>query len=261
MSASLNPIITLITDFGQSDGYVGAMQGVILTLCPSAKITHLTHIIPPQNIQAGAFVLYQTFGYYPSHAVHCVVVDPGVGSERRAVAVETRQGIFVGPDNGVLSLALAETTIRQAVALTNPLFQASTVSNTFHGRDIFSPAAAHLAKGVPIESLGEPVTDLVQLEFRSDLSAGQARIIHVDHFGNIVLDLRAEDIDNPATVTFTVGNLTISALSQTFADVAEGEFLAYTGSTRDHIEIARRNGNAAQALDLQPGDTVQISQG
>ena len=105
MSASLNPIITLTTDFGQSDGYVGAMQGVILTICPSAKITHLTHSIPPQNIHVGAFVLYQTFSFYPSHTVHCVVIDPGVGSERRAIAVDTRQGIFVGPDNGVLSLA------------------------------------------------------------------------------------------------------------------------------------------------------------
>ncbi|MCB0195841.1 MAG: SAM-dependent chlorinase/fluorinase [Anaerolineae bacterium] len=259
MSASLNPIITLTTDFGQSDGYVGAMQGVILTICPSAKITHLTHNIPPQNIRVGAFVLYQTFSFYPSHTVHCVVIDPGVGSERRAIAVQTREGIFVGPDNGVLSLALAETTIRKAVVLTNPTFQVANVSDTFHGRDIFSPAAAHLAKGVPIDALGDPITDLVQLDFRTTLDAGQARIIHVDHFGNLVLDLRAQDIDDPAAATFTVGSTVITSLSRTFADVEEGELLAYTGSTRNHIEIAVRNGNAAQALDLQQGDVVQVS--
>ncbi|MCB0164299.1 MAG: SAM-dependent chlorinase/fluorinase [Anaerolineae bacterium] len=259
MAASLNPIITLTTDFGQSDGYVGAMQGVILNICPSAKIIHLTHHIAPQNIWAGAFVLYQAFSYYPSHTVHCVVIDPGVGSARRAVAVETRQGLFVGPDNGVLSLALAETTIRKAVTLTNPIFQSQKVSATFHGRDVFAPVAAHLAKGVPLEALGEPVTDLVQLDFRTDLKAGQSRVIHVDHFGNLVLDLRAQDLPDPTAVTFTSGSTTITSLSRTFADVAEGEFLAYVGSSRDHIEIAIRNGNAARALDLQQGDVVQVS--
>lgn len=259
MSASLNPIITLTTDFGQSDGYVGSMQGVILTICPSAKITHLTHTIPPQNIEVGAFVLYQSFSYYPSHTVHCVVIDPGVGSARRAIAVDTRQGIFVGPDNGVLSLALAETTIRQAVELTNPIFQVPKVSATFHGRDIFSPAAAHLAKGVPVDALGDSITDLVQLDFRKELDNGKSRIIHVDHFGNLVLDMRLQDLKNPNQVSFTCGQVTINSLSRTFADVAEGELLAYTGSTYDHLEIAMRNGNAAQALDLQQGDVVQVS--
>lgn len=259
MAASLNPIITLTTDFGQSDGYVGAMQGVILNICPSAKIIHLTHHIAPQNIWAGAFVLYQAFSYYPSHTVHCVVIDPGVGSERGAVAVETRQGLFVGPDNGVLSLALAETTIRKAVALTNPIFQSRKVSDTFHGRDVFAPVAAHLAKGIPFETLGDPITDLVQLKFRTDLEAGQSRVIHVDHFGNVVLDLRAQDLPDPSMVTFTSGNTTITSLSRTFADVAEGELLAYVGSSRDHIEIAIRNGNAARTLDLQQGDVVQVS--
>jgi len=154
MTTPHRPIITLTTDFGQSDGYVGAMEGVILGICPDATITHLSHQIPPQNINAGAFVLYQAFSYYPARTVHCVVVDPGVGSNRRAVAVRTDQATFVAPDNGVLSLVLNATHVLEAVALTNPNYRWRSISATFHGRDIFSPAAAHLAAGVPLDQMG-----------------------------------------------------------------------------------------------------------
>jgi hypothetical protein len=254
------PIITLTTDFGQSDGYVGAMQGVILTICPTARIINISHHIPPQNIQAGAFVLYQSYGYYPRQAVHCVVVDPGVGSQRRAVAIRTDQAIFVGPDNGLFSLVLGATHVLEAVMLTNPRYQNSCLSHTFHGRDIFAPAAAHIAAGVPLDQFGPPVTDLVRTEFRSGLQAGQSRVIHIDHFGNIILDVTASDIADKNEVTFTIGNTVIKSLRHAFADVEPGQLLAYVGSSRDHIEIAMRNGNAAQALDLQWGDVVQFKQ-
>ena len=254
-----NSIITLTTDFGQSDGYVGSMQGVILNICPTATIVNISHQLPPQNIQAGAFVLYQVFDYYPAHTIHCVVVDPGVGSARRGVAVRTEHGIFVGPDNGVFSLVLGATEPLEAVALTNPNYQLEGVSATFHGRDIFSPVSAHLASGVPLNELGPPVTDLILTEFRTGLKDGQSRIIHIDHFGNLILDITAQDIDAPDTVTFTAGPTTIKSLSRTFADVPEGELLAYVGSNRNHVEIAVRNGNAAQALDLQLNDVVQVS--
>jgi hypothetical protein len=256
--AAFNPIISLTTDFGLSDGYVGILEGVILSICPSAKITHLSHLIPPQDIYAAAFVLYQSFRYYPNYTVHCVVVDPGVGSSRRAVAVRSKLGIFVGPDNGVLSLVLAKAEVQEAVSLTNPIYQLKSVSSTFHGRDIFSPAAAHLAAGAPLEVLGEPVTDLTRFDFRTGLKAGQSRVIHIDHFGNLVLDATAQDIPNPAKLTVTTVGRTITSLSRTFTDVAEGEPLIYIGSTHDHLEIAVRNGNAAQTLGLQRGNVVQI---
>lgn len=254
-----NPIISLTTDFGQSDGYVGAMQGVILKICPAATIVNISHHISPQNIQAAAFVLYQIFDYYPAHTVHCVVVDPGVGSQRRAVAIKTGHGIFVGPDNGVFSLVLGATNLLQAVELANPKYQLANVSATFHGRDIFSPASAHIAAGVPLEQLGPPVTNLTRVAFGAGLESGQCRVIHIDHFGNLILDITAQDIVDPQKVTFRAGSHTIESLKYTFADVPEGQPLAYVGSNRNHVEIAIRNGNAAQTLDLQLNDVVQVS--
>ena len=259
------PIITLTTDFGQQDGYVGAMQGVILNICPTATLTTISHDIPPQNVQAAAFVLYQAFGYYPPHTVHCVVVDPGVGSKRRAIAVRTNHGIFVGPDNGVFSLVLGAKGINvlEAVTLTNPEYQLSRVSATFHGRDVFAPAAAFIASGVPLAKFGPSAINLVRLNYgRPDQQKiDTSRIIHIDRFGNLILDLTAHDIDLPEQVAFAVGNREIKSLSFTFADVAEGQLLAYTGSTRDHIEIAVRNGNAARELGLHIGDTVDVKRG
>jgi hypothetical protein len=261
------PIISLTTDFGQKDGYVGAMQGVILSICPRAVISTLSHDIPAQDVQAAAFVLYQACGYYPPQAVHCAVVDPGVGSERRAVAVATSHGTFVGPDNGVFSLVLSagQVDVIAAVSLTNPAYQRPAVSATFHGRDIFAPAAAHLAAGVPLAELGPPANDLVQLEFiaksRQEDRQHAGRVIHIDRFGNIILDLTGADITDPRRIRFKVGDRLIESLSYTFADVAEGEVLAYVGSTRDHIAIALRNGNAARTLGIQLGDTIEISYG
>ena len=253
------PIITLTTDFGQSDGYVGAMQGVILNICPQATLVTISHDILPQNIQAAAFVLYQAFDTYPPHTIHCVVIDPGVGSRRHAVAVRTAHGIFVGPDNGVFSLVLGVSEALEAVSLTNPAYQLPQVSTTFHGRDIFAPASAHLAAGVPLREFGPPLSNLQRLEFGSGLKEGESKIIHIDHFGNLILDITAQHIDHPETATFKIGDRTIRSLSRTFADVPEGELLAYIGSSRNHVEIAVRNGNAAQTLGLQLNDVVQIT--
>lgn len=268
------PIITLTTDFGRQDGYVGAMQGVILSICPTARLLDISHQIPPQDIRTAAFVLYQAFSYYPAQTIHCVVVDPGVGSNRRAIAVRTSHGIFVGPDNGVFSLVLAATPVNvlEAVTLINSDFQLPGVSATFHGRDIFAPAAAHLANGIPLSQLGPRAINLVRLDFgpkpeqRKSAEAGLAemggqasRVIHIDRFGNLILSLTRHDIADPEQVTFTIGSHVIKSLHATFADVAEGQLLAYTGSSRDHIEIAIRNGNAAQSLGLQVGDVIMVN--
>lgn len=270
------PIITLTTDFGRQDGYVGAMQGVILSICPTARLLDISHQIPPQDIRTAAFVLYQAFGYYPAQTIHCVVVDPGVGSNRRAIAVRTSHGIFVGPDNGVFSLVLAATPVNvlEAVTLTNSDYQLPGISATFHGRDIFAPAAAHLANGVPVSQLGPRAINLVRLDFgpkpeqrksaeaiSSEMSSQASRVIHIDHFGNLILSLTRHDITDPEQVTFTIGSHVIESLHATFADVAEGQLLAYTGSSRDHIEIAIRNGNAAQALGLRVGDVIKVNTG
>jgi hypothetical protein len=263
------PIITLTTDFGQQDGYVGAMQGVILDICPTAKLVTISHEIPPQNIRAAAFVLYQAFGYFPAHTIHCVVVDPGVGSHRRAIAVRTSHGIFIGPDNGVFSLVLSTEPVNvlEAVTLTNPDYQLPRVSSTFQGRDIFAPAAAHLASGVPLSKLGPRAINLVRLELatrasrQNSLPHLESQVIHIDHFGNLFLNITQHDIVDPELVTFTIGKQVISTLSSTFADVEEGQLVAYTGSTRDHIEIAIRNGNAAQALGVRVGDVIKVDLG
>jgi S-adenosylmethionine hydrolase len=256
----LMPIITLTTDFGRQDGYVGAMQGVILGICPAATLVHISHHIPPQDIRTAAFVLYQVFSYYPAHTIHCVVVDPGVGSQRRAIAVRTSHGMFVGPDNGVFSLALATEPVNvlEAVTLTNADYQLPGPSSTFHGRDIFAPAAAHLASGIPLSKLGPRAINLVRLDVGDKLQKQECRVIHIDHFGNLILSLTRHDITDPEHVTFTVGPYLIESLSSTFADVEDGQLLAYTGSSRDHIEIAIRNGNAAQKLGLRVGDMVKV---
>jgi S-adenosylmethionine hydrolase len=256
---NLLPIISLTTDFGQRDGYVGAMQGVILGICPRAVISTISHNIPPQNIQAAAFALYQAYSYYPAHTVHCVVVDPGVGSKRRAVAIRTSHGTFVGPDNGVFSLILDAANVLEAVTLTNPRYQLPAVSATFHGRDIFAPAAAYIANGIPLIELGSRAINLVRVP-KKRLEPFECQIIHIDHFGNLILDITAQEIQNPETVTFTLKDKTIKSLSYTFADVEPGQLLAYVGSSQDHIEIAIRDGNAAKALDLQWGDVVQVMQ-
>jgi S-adenosylmethionine hydrolase len=254
-----HPIVSLTTDFGLDDGYVGAMQGIILDICPAATICMISHTIPPQDIQTAAFVLYQIIDYYPSRAVHCVVVDPGVGSERRAVAIKTNQGILVGPDNGVFSFVLDVVDVLETVTLTNPHYQLPWVSATFHGRDIFAPAAAHIATGVPVAEFGPPAANLTRIEFGSGLKPDECRIIHIDHFGNLVLSLTVNDVSTADQVTFQIGQTVVRTLNRTFSDVEEGEFLAYIGSCRDHIEIGLRNGNAAEALGLQLNDVVPVT--
>ena len=260
MQTSNPPIISLTTDFGERDGYVGIMQGVILSICPNVTLTKLSHLIPAQDVQTAAFVLYQSFNYYPTHTIHCVVVDPGVGSKRRGIAVRTDWGTFVGPDNGVFSLVFSAPNVNvlEAVTLTNPAYQLPVVSSTFHGRDIFAPAAAHLAKGIPLHRLGPPAINLVRLAWAGPTDYKPCRVIHIDHFGNLILSLTEKDIDNPDHVAFAIAGKIIKSLRRTFTDVAEGDLLAYVGSTKHHVEIAIRNGNAAQTLSTKVGDVVEL---
>jgi len=186
------PLITLMTDFGTADGYVGAMKGVILDIAPDAQLVDISHEIAPQNVRQAAYVLYTAYSFFPLHTVHLVVVDPGVGSARRPIALRTPAGYFVGPDNGVLSYVMACEPVEAVVELSDPCYRLPQVSYTFHGRDIFAPAAAHLAAGVPITALGPPVCDPVAfpppcLEVAPDSVTGE--VLHADHFGNVITSI------------------------------------------------------------------------
>ncbi len=255
------PVISLTTDFGQSDSYVAAMKGVILSLCPEAVLVDISHEIRPQAVRQAGYVLSTAAPYFPPGTVHLVIVDPGVGSERRSIAVLTERAIYVAPDNGVLSLALVQDPAWQAVHLTEPRYRLSQVSATFHGRDLFAPAAAHLACGTAPVEMGTtiPLSELITLPNttpqRLPDGSWRGEILHVDHFGNLVTDFR---ITNPQVrLKIMVRGRRLERLSRTFADVEPGELVAYVGSN-GHLEIAVRDGDAATQLGMDVGDPVEV---
>lgn len=262
-------LITLTTDFGLTDSYVGQMKGVILSIAPQATIVDLCHGIRPQDVLAGAIALESAVGSFPPGTIHVAVVDPTVGSGRAALAVQTDLGLFIGPDNGLFTAVLARWPARAAVKLTNPAFHRQPVSPTFHGRDVFAPVAAHLAVGTPLHALGEPATDLVQLDLPhpEPIDSGARLTLHVlyaDHFGNLVTDLAADFFDRwrrshgSGHVTIQIESVRIDRISTTYSDVCEGRFLAYFGSS-GRLEIALRNGSAADTLHARPGMAFELS--
>ena len=255
------PVVTLTTDFGQADAYVGIMKGVLLGICPDAALVDLSHEIHPQAVRQAAYLLSTAVPYFPPGVVHLVVVDPGVGSERRPVAVQTERATYVAPDNGVLTLALTQDPPRLAVHLTDPRFHLSQVSATFHGRDIFAPAAAHLACGLELCDIGEPFPppELVVLPTvlptQQPDGTWQAEILHIDRFGNLITNYQCASSSLQPTVS--VGGERIQGLRSTFADVAPGELVAYRGSS-GYLEIAIREGSAATHLGLNEGDPIVV---
>jgi S-adenosylmethionine hydrolase len=254
-------LVTLTTDFGLSDSYVGAMKGVILSIDPTVTIVDISHDIAPQNVQEAAYVVYAAYPYFPPDTVHIVVVDPGVGSRRRAIALRAAQACFVAPDNGVLSYVLAREGMREAVSLTNSKYHRRTVSHTFHGRDIFAPVAAHLARGVPLTELGEPLTEIVTFSLPRPqvLPDGEVvgHVLHIDRFGNLILDVKEGDCILDGGIVLEVAGRRIQDLGRTFTDVPAGELVAYIGSS-GHLEIALREGNAAQSLGIKRGDKILL---
>ena len=243
-------IITLTTDFGTADGYVGEIKGVLLSLAPGADVVVITHAIPPQDVDRGRLTLARVWRRFPHGTIHLVVVDPGVGSSRAALALQSDGRFLVGPDNGVLSPALLVAGAR-AVELPLP----SRSSATFHGRDVFAPAAAALARGEPIDSLGRVASSPVVLRTpepmrRADGSI-EGEVIVLDRFGNAVtnlIGLRGGTIE--------LGDRRI-AVRRTYSEVASGEAVAVTGST-GFIEIAVRDGDAARGLGVHRGDKVVL---
>ncbi len=255
-------LITLLTDFGTQDTFVGVLKGVIKSLAPEVEIVDLTHHVPPQDIGAGAFLLKTAYRFFPPGTIHLAVVDPGVGGTRRPVAAHIGDFTYVCPDNGLLSHVLSENTLHQAVTLDNACYHLPQVSRTFHGRDIFAPAAAHLADGVSLDSLGTPADTLETFPVSQPLVFGDTVICHViysDVFGNVFLDL-TEDRANAWGVSrfaIPVSGQVIPGPFNSYSDVPEGTPLALFGSS-GHLEIAARNGNAREQLGLTIGDTVTV---
>ena len=256
-----HPIITLTTDFGHVDAYVGIMKGVILGLCPNAVLVDLCHEVRPQAILQAAYLLSTSHAFFPAHTVHLAVVDPGVGSPRRAIALQTESAFFVAPDNGILSPILSTQTIRKAVELSNPSFHLPKGSSTFHGRDIFAPVAAHLACGVSVEQMGQELSpaSLVHMPLPephplSD-SLWMGEVIHIDRFGNLITSFKAP---LPGKVhSIQVGTLRVSPLDRTFSDVGPREPVIYLGSS-GHLEIAFRDDSAADRIGVDLGAPVRL---
>jgi S-adenosyl-L-methionine hydrolase (adenosine-forming) len=241
------PIITLTTDFGTQDGYVGAVKGVILSMAPAVTIVDVAHDVPPHDVQVAAFVVAQAAPFFPDGTVHVVVVDPGVGGARAGVVIDDGRQRYVGPDNGVFGLAVPEP--RAVHEITAQAFRRGTVSATFHGRDVFAPAAARLALGARVEDAG-PKTAL-----KVAVREGFGRVVHVDRFGNLVTDIPAARLPDKSRVT--VGRLRLTALSRTYEDVARGKPLAYVGSAGT-LEIAVREGSAAKRYGIKRGTKVLV---
>jgi S-adenosylmethionine hydrolase len=257
------PVIALLTDFGTRDAYVGAMKGVILDLCAEATLVDLSHDVPPHDVRAGARVLAACVPFYPAGTIFVAVVDPGVGSARRAIAAEAGAFRFVGPDNGVLSAALDLTPPKRLVELTDRRFQRPTVSRTFEGRDRFAPAAAHLARGVGIASLGRAVHEYERLEWpaphvTADAVDGAVEV--VDRFGNLISNLSRTAVETlmaTGPVDIHLGDAAVPRLVATYAEAAAGEVCALFGST-DRLEIAVTGGSAAAHFGAGPGSRVAV---
>lgn len=271
----MNVAITLTTDMGLNDSYVAEMKGVILSINPEVKLVDICHFVSPQNIHQAAFILGRAYPFFPERTIHLVVVDPGVGTERRAIIMRTRTADFVAPDNGVLSYVIRQFSGKvttsfakqvelnpdiQAVAITNPKYWRSPVSATFHGRDIFAPVAAYLSLGYSPVDFGESVKLVNMLPLSQPYQAAdgtlKGHIIHIDSFGNIITDIREGDLLSvKQPVTIRIKNQSISGLSCTYA--ARAGLLALIGSS-GYLEIALNRGNAHDFLKAEVGDEISL---
>jgi hypothetical protein len=282
-----NPVITLMTDFGLHDAYVGMMKGVILSICPSAVIVDLTHEIAPQDIREAAFCMQTAYRFFPPGTVHVMVVDPGVGTNRAAIALKTSEYVFVGPDNGSLSSVLSQETVERVVCLDQADYFLETVSTTFHGRDIFAPVAAHLANGVCLKELGTPLSLQTIVRLEPDTPRIMAwedgslkgveisgRIVRVDRFGNLL-----SNIDKTALVSLAdekawpellvlmdqrsekskaaQAENVLCGIVETYAQVPEQQPLALLGSS-GYLEIAVNGNNAAHYFQAGKGCCVRV---
>jgi S-adenosylmethionine hydrolase len=260
-------VITLLTDFGSEDYFVGAMKGIILTRSPKSVLVDITHAIPPQDVRTAAFTLKAAYSYFPAGSIHLAVVDPGVGSDRRPVLVEAAAHLFVGPDNGLFTFILEQVPGARTRHLTNTAYFLPHCSSTFHGRDIFAPVAAALAEGVPPANFGPTIRDAVRLEItRSELmpdGSMAGRIIHIDHFGNCVTNLACDQLpslSNAPPFCLQVKEFQIRKLARSYYEGAAqcGEPFVVCGSA-GMLEISIWSSSAAQQLSIKVGEPVLLT--
>jgi len=256
--------ITLLTDFSEKDGYPGIMKGVILNIAPQAVIIDISHDIPPQNIRHAAILLARSAPYFPAGTTNVCVVDPGVGTERRGIIAQLGSQFFIGPDNGLITL-LYQRAVRDGLeihihALQNPGFQLSPISHTFHGRDVFAPAAGHLAKGVTLSNFGESVSDPVLLDFpiptRTD-QGWRGEVISLDAFGNLASNLESRHIAYPGSAEIRIKDRIIKGLNQTFAESQPGDLVALLDSF-GQLSICMVNGSAEKSLGVRVGEPIWL---
>ena len=254
-------VITLLTDFGTADYFVAAMKGVILTINPQVSLVDITHEIPPQDIEAGAFTLLTCYRDFPEGTIHVAVVDPGVGSSRRAIVVRAGWYYFVGPDNGLFSYVCDREPSAEVFHVTATEHFRPSPSPTFHGRDVFAPVAAALSKDIQVEELGPQVSDAVRLAplspTRDEIGKLRGRIIHIDHFGNCITNFTRGDLPDTEAVKLSVNGRVIETFRQFFTDKtgSEEEIFAIWGSA-GYLELAVNRRSASEFLSAKRGDAV-----
>jgi S-adenosylmethionine hydrolase len=258
-----NSVITLLTDFGTKDHYVASMKGAILTINPRCTLIDITHHVSRHDIKEGAFLLANAYSPFPKGTIHLSVVDPGVGGPRKPILIVTKNYFFVGPDNGLFTLVLKKEKVRKVVALINPKFSLSQISPTFHGRDLFAPAAAYLSLGVKPEAFGPKLDSWVELDFgKPRISGGKllGEILHIDDFGNLINNINEEQLFHFVKDRFFViriGKRNIKGLKKGYWEGKRNEPMALIGSG-GLLEISVKDGNAEKMLGVRKGDRVTI---
>jgi len=257
-------IITLLTDFGIKDGNVGVMKGIILDIVANVKIADISHKIQPQNVQQGAFVIERASAYFPPGTVHVLVVDPGVGTSRRAIAAQIGDQYYVAPDNGILTYVLERAESKgepiKIVNLNRPQYWLPEVSNVFHGRDIFAPVGAHIAKGTALSELGDPIDDPIRIPTPKVVISGSTiagEIIIIDNFGNLLTNIKREHLTSVQSPVVKVRDFEINGITKTFGSKSVGDLVAVLGEENE-LTISVVNGNAQKRIGAQVGDIVEV---
>ena len=253
-------IITLITDFGNRDPYVAMMKGVILSISPHVSIVDISHAVPPHDIDEAGLILKRSYSFFPENTIHVIVVDPGVGSDRAIIAVKTDHYIFLAPDNGVLQPVLSEYPEADIFQVTNEKYFLQEVSNTFHGRDIFAPVAAHLANGVELSDIGDPFSDFVARSIPKPVKTedGVTGVVTgFDHFGNVLTNIHSELLPENLKYIIQLQSNNINSIHKSYSDVPDGEVLGLIGSS-GVLEISINRGNARDQLTVSKGDPVVV---
>jgi S-adenosylmethionine hydrolase len=257
------PIVTLLTDFGTNNHYVGVMKGVILGINSSALVVDLCHDVSPQDVRGAAYILGASYRYFPKGTVHCSVVDPGVGSERHGLIVKTDRYFFVGPDNGLFTMVYDQEKGVEVYKIIESTHIPPEISSTFHGRDVFAPVAAHLSRGVPCSELGELISEPVRIKtLRPDLKGSilKGTVIYMDRFGNLITNITRTDFDQfteQGGFEIVTDDVVLNSVARTYSDAPPGAMIALFGST-GHLELSAVMGSAAEKLKLRVGDTIAV---